>query len=819
MRPGLRFVFAMCCGALSQLATAAPAWEFLGPAGGTVTSIAAGAKLGTLYAGTVSTDTRTYSTVDDGVTWTETPAVTGCNYHTLLELKVRADGDVFARCYTRVLRSKDGMRTWTPFSPVGVDGAPALDPTSLKRAVIRSNTGVIYFTDDDGIHWTARPPENGMPDVLAFDPYRSGRLVGVSGQVQYLPTSIEYMTALYESLDFGVTWHSVASIIPPTAGGGNCAQGQLFFDTAGVLFYVSACGFFKSSDAGSTWRQVGNGLTGPYYRAAADPSNPSRLVAIVGPTIYESRDAGENWRALPAPPAGIRAFDVALNGDVWIATERGVFVMAASRSAWVGRNTGLYSAIIGRVETLLSGSQRLLTSGSQENVASIDDGASWQPFRIDNQVVAELFRNLTDPASMSAYTIDSRLFSTSDAGATWKLAAAASSPAYFDQTYAALVPVGTQPGLVYGLFQTCESGGFTGCFWGARDVVRSLDGGRTWTKTGSGVSGSVRIFASPADPQVLMVAGWQTLFRSRDGATRWEKLVPNITVGYRLQADPLDPARWYAIGDFGQVAVSSDYGTRWSSISPNYMLTRSVDLLIDPTNTSRLILVRTDGGISVSIDRGANWRTLVTPSPTLAITPDSARVSRSTASAIYAGSGQGVLKLDLATATGPAPTRAIEYYRPQFDHYFITADPTEIAALDSSSLGQLAFARSGESFEVLPAGTALSEGMSPACRFYGKPEKGLDSHFFSLSPTECQQVKDRFADSWVYESPNVFVAGLPSPADGACPTGMVPVYRVFNNRRDANHRYTTSIAVRDQMVAKGWTAEGYGPNGVAMCAR
>jgi hypothetical protein len=46
----------------------------------------------------------------------------------------------------------------------------------------------------------------------------------------------------------------------------------------------------------------------------------------------------------------------------------------------------------------------------------------------------------------------------------------------------------------------------------------------------------------------------------------------------------------------------------------------------------------------------------------------------------------------------------------------------------------------------------------------------------------------------------------------------VPVYRVYSNRADANHRYTTERAVRDAMVAKGWLAEGDGPDTVVMCA-
>ena len=56
------------------------------------------------------------------------------------------------------------------------------------------------------------------------------------------------------------------------------------------------------------------------------------------------------------------------------------------------------------------------------------------------------------------------------------------------------------------------------------------------------------------------------------------------------------------------------------------------------------------------------------------------------------------------------------------------------------------------------------------------------------------------------------------PTLGTCAAGQMPVYRVYSNRADANHRYTTSRAVRDQMVGIGWLAEGDGPDTVVMCA-
>ena len=43
------------------------------------------------------------------------------------------------------------------------------------------------------------------------------------------------------------------------------------------------------------------------------------------------------------------------------------------------------------------------------------------------------------------------------------------------------------------------------------------------------------------------------------------------------------------------------------------------------------------------------------------------------------------------------------------------------------------------------------------------------------------------------------------------------VARELQQRRDSNHRYTTNPSIRDQMVAKGGIAEGYGPSAVALC--
>jgi hypothetical protein len=41
-------------------------------------------------------------------------------------------------------------------------------------------------------------------------------------------------------------------------------------------------------------------------------------------------------------------------------------------------------------------------------------------------------------------------------------------------------------------------------------------------------------------------------------------------------------------------------------------------------------------------------------------------------------------------------------------------------------------------------------------------------------------------------------------SDYFCTDTHRPLHRLYNNRADANHRYTVSPAIRDAMIAKGW---------------
>jgi predicted dienelactone hydrolase len=169
-----------------------------------------------------------------------------------------------------------------------------------------------------------------------------------------------------------------------------------------------------------------------------------------------------------------------------------------------------------------------------------------------------------------------------------------------------------------------------------------------------------------------------------------------------------------------------------------------------------------------------------------------------------AGGGNDVLLLDRFAPLPPAPGEAIavEYYNASLDHYFMTSLDNEVAILDAG-IAIPGWRRTGYMFKVYGlAGTAGT----PACRFFGKPGVGPDSHFFTILPNECADVQRN--PLWLFEG-YVFRTEGPD-ASGSCAADRVPVVRMYNNGKggQANHRYLTSHGETVAMLMQGWIVEG-----------
>jgi hypothetical protein len=263
--------------------------------------------------------------------------------------------------------------------------------------------------------------------------------------------------------------------------------------------------------------------------------------------------------------------------------------------------------------------------------------------------------------------------------------------------------------------------------------------------------------------------------------------------------------------------ASSLTGAQYPPMGQRFRLKASVDLARFPAAVQPILVALKAYGMMLA-DNGSSWFLSGAPDPRWS--DDALHALAALTGADFEAVDVAGLMVDPDSGATRAPAAdgrtAIEFHRALVDHYFVSSDPVEIAALDGGVFA--GWSRTGESFGVEPAGERSGARRSPVCRYYGRPEAGLDSHFYSASPDECAAVGVLYGNEWKLESSEVFVVALPDPSSGACPTGSVPVYRVLNGRHDANHRYVTSRTLRDAMVAAGWIAEGYGPDAVAMCS-
>jgi serine protease len=165
-----------------------------------------------------------------------------------------------------------------------------------------------------------------------------------------------------------------------------------------------------------------------------------------------------------------------------------------------------------------------------------------------------------------------------------------------------------------------------------------------------------------------------------------------------------------------------------------------------------------------------------------------------------------------ASAVAPPGTvPVIEYYHPASDHYFITANPNEIAIYDALSAS---VPRTGEIFYAWTNPALAPVNAVPVCRF--RAGALINSHYYTADPAQCQYIESHWVGVWNLEYAAAFYVLLPD-ANGVCAANTLPVYKFFDNRADANQRHTIDLSVRRAMINRAWVPQGVGPNFVAWC--
>jgi len=366
------------------------------------------------------------------------------------------------------------------------------------------------------------------------------------------------------------------------------------------------------------------------------------------------------------------------------------------------------------------------------------------------------------------------------------------------------------PPQLFGLYYvwTCAA---HGCFATGSTLTRSTDGGISWHTVTSLPAGTVfDVASSTGSPPTILISQSGGISRSTDGGATLQTVPFTQSVAGGLFADPQHPEVFYSAAQVSstvppQFYRSNDSGATWDKVTlvpPLSVATGRVsDMHFSPPHPNRVDLVTSAGYIARSEDDGITWRAL-TAGP--GEDTQGAAFGPGDPATVYAiARGHGI---DSYTIARDMPVDVVEFYNTILDHYFMTAAAEEAVGIDHGAAGP-GWMRTGRSFKAWIDIASAPAGVAPVCRFYGTPNVGPNSHFYTIDAAECAAVQRD--PGWQLEATDVFHAY--APAGGACPPMTVPVYRAYDNRfavNDSNHRYAVDRAAYDEVLARGWIGEG-----------
>ncbi len=244
-----------------------------------------------------------------------------------------------------IWKTEDAGRTWTPIfdgQPTGSIGTLAVAPSDPRIIYAGSGEGLqrpdlavgdgVYKSVDGGATWNHLGLRDGQQIAsMAVDPANPARLfVAVLGH----PYGANDERGIFRTLDGGATFQRVL-FKGPDAGGFDVAidprDPNVVYATLwaarqapweiGGSFEIAGSGIFKSSDGGTTWAQLVNGLPPRVGRAevAVARSNPAIVYAYAdveangddAGALYRSTDAGAHFvRVNDAPEIAQRGDDL-----------------------------------------------------------------------------------------------------------------------------------------------------------------------------------------------------------------------------------------------------------------------------------------------------------------------------------------------------------------------------------------------------------------------------------------------------------------------------------------------------------------------------
>jgi len=488
-------------------------------------------------------------------------------------------------------KSEDGGRTWQLLDlPCMADIFVRVDPHNHDRLYLGTQSShtrkAIWRSDDLGVTWY--PIHNDL-DTLALsvefciDPVDSLTLyLARDGR------SRKSWKCLAKTIDGGEHWFDISPEVEvPYIHTVRVSP----FDRNVVFIATEDRGVMRSTDGGSTWEEVNEGIDTRTAKCIEfDTTSSIIYLGTYYHGIYRSLDGGDSWEKISHNITGLDCDEIAGNfsshDTLYVASHAGVYKSVDGSATWERLSfpthhfTYPYCISVDRHEPrfVYAGTRIVTWGGKTGFYLSTDAGTTWvcgSEGLPDSADFMDLDVAYYGEDRVIFLACSEAVYRSYDQGESWHVCDNGIPVGY---RYTAIKVHPAYPELIF-----------------AGDILnrlyRSTDGGHSWERSDAGLSGMgiSEIAFHPYDRNVAYVGTFfGGIFKTTDGGQNWEDINGNIP--YRewvyiagIAINPLNPDNVFVTAPLLGVFASHDGGITWEDMSTGLRADDDfMNIIIDP---------------------------------------------------------------------------------------------------------------------------------------------------------------------------------------------------------------------------------------------